>query len=367
MIDETNGRLAISYRSKKLLYVSIFQLHSWDKINDYKFDERVELYNSYYTDNGTTLFANIDLYKLVYLKINLLNGEVDTLQCKETPRGCNRTDMAVYKTTVKTSDNLFMIMVDDQHSNDVLIYLDQFKYNTMKSELEKSLNKTVSVVDVRDKIENDARKKYGTFKPVVQQTPGNAIQKQSIILTKDNILSLLDNGTYENEGVVLKLDDDAKKTVKEIKEKNSGSGQSSSTGEQAGSKPVSNQSTGEKTLSDSRFEVGEVIKLNNILFEQGKSNLLPESFKELDKLASILKTRTTMEIQVNGHTNNIGLQNLEISEKRAKAVVDYLQSKGINAARLKYHGYGDTKPIESNDTEEGRTRNRRVEIYIIKR
>ena len=353
MIDEANNRMAITYRSKKIIYVGVYQLYSWDKINDYKFDERVELFNSYFADNGKSFYANIDLFKLIYLKIDLLNGEVDTMECSTTPKGCNKTDQSVYKTRLNTSDNMYLIAVDDQHQNDVLIYVDQFRYNTIKAEMEKNLNSPVTLVDLRDKLENEARKKYGTFRPVVQQVaPGQAISKPSIILTKENIMDLLENGSFENNGTVVKLNEDAKLAVKDITQK---------------STVQSKTNTSAKTLSNSNFEVGEVIKLNNILFDQGKSSLMTESYDELDKLVSILKTNTTMEIQVNGHTNNIGVQNLEVSEKRAKAVVDYLQSKGISPQRLKYKGFGDTQPVASNDTEEGRILNRRVEFIITKR
>jgi len=363
MIDEANNRLAISYRSKKLLYVSVYQLYSWDKINDYKLDSRVELFNSYFADGGKSFFANIDMFKLLYLKIDLLNGQFDSLECNMTPRGCNKVDQSVYKTRLNCAENTYLVLKDDEHENDLLVYLEMNKYNQLKEQLEKDLNKTVSIVEVRDKLENDARKKYGTFKPIAQQVPAAemASSKPSILLTKENILDLLEDGTFENNGVVVKLDDQAKQTVKEMKEKAAKADKPASQSGQAAAKPAG------KTLSDSKFEVGEVIKLNNILFDQGKSDLLPESFTELDKLVNILKSNGGMEIQVNGHTNNIGVQNLEVSEKRAKAVVDYLQSKGILPARLKYKGFGDSQPVASNDTEDGRKLNRRVEIIITKR
>jgi len=362
MIDEGNNRLAISYRSKKLLYVSVYQLYSWDKINDYKLDSRVELYNSYFADGGKSLFANIDVFKLLYLKIDLLNGQFDSLECNATPRGCNKVDQAVYKTRLNCSDNNYLVIKDDEHENDLLVYYEMNKYNLLKTQLEKDLNKSVTIIDIRDKLENDARKKYGTFKPITQQVAASEIStsKPSIILTKENILDLLEDGTFENNGVVVKLDEQAKIAVKEMRAK----------AERADSQPKQSSTASKsstKTISDGQFEVGEVIKLNNILFEQGKSSLLPESYTELDKLVNILKTNASMEIQVNGHTNNIGVQNLEVSEKRAKAVVDYLQSKGVMLNRLKYKGFGDTQPVASNDTEEGRKLNRRVEIAIIKK
>ncbi|MGZ3865843.1 MAG: OmpA family protein [Bacteroidia bacterium] len=116
-------------------------------------------------------------------------------------------------------------------------------------------------------------------------------------------------------------------------------------------------------------EVGETIRLNNIFFETAKWDLLPASFVELDKLVKILADNPVMEITISGHTDNVGndAANQSLSANRAKAVVDYLTNKGIQAARLQQAGYGKSKPIASNDTEEGKALNRRVEFTINKK
>jgi len=105
------------------------------------------------------------------------------------------------------------------------------------------------------------------------------------------------------------------------------------------------------------------IVLNNIFFETGKAVLQKESFPELDKLVSLL-SKSQMMIEVRGHTDNKGdeKKNQLLSEERAKAVVDYLISKKINKNRLFYKGFGSSKPLTSNNTEEGRQKNRRVEF-----
>ncbi len=115
------------------------------------------------------------------------------------------------------------------------------------------------------------------------------------------------------------------------------------------------------------IEKGEKIKINNIFFEFGKSDLLPESFPELNRLAEFLQKNPEIKIQINGHTDNIGSDkdNKILSQKRASAVQDYLINKGIASARIKSIGYGESKPIKSNDTEEGRALNRRVEFIIL--
>jgi outer membrane protein OmpA-like peptidoglycan-associated protein len=108
------------------------------------------------------------------------------------------------------------------------------------------------------------------------------------------------------------------------------------------------------------------IVLNNIFFETGKSVLQKESFPELDKLVLML-AKSQMVIEVRGHTDNAGdeKKNQLLSEERAKAVVDYLVSNKINKKRLFYKGFGSTKPIATNATQEGRQKNRRVEFIKV--
>ena len=115
------------------------------------------------------------------------------------------------------------------------------------------------------------------------------------------------------------------------------------------------------------FTVGSTFVLKEIFFEFDKSTLLQQSFFELMKLLSLLDTYPQMCIQICGHTDGKGSDayNQRLSENRAKAVVDYLVSKGVNVKRLQYKGYGKSMPLASNDTEEGRAMNRRVEFKII--
>jgi OmpA-OmpF porin, OOP family len=102
--------------------------------------------------------------------------------------------------------------------------------------------------------------------------------------------------------------------------------------------------------------------LKNIFFTINKSELLSESFIELDKLVRYLNERP----KISGHTDNTGNedQNKTLSESRAKAVADYLILKGIDKSRINYIGYGSSKPVATNDTNEGKQQNRRVEFII---
>ena len=117
------------------------------------------------------------------------------------------------------------------------------------------------------------------------------------------------------------------------------------------------------------IEVGEVARLNNIFFDFNKAELKAESFVELNQLVALMKVKLTMQIQINGHTDDVGElpANLTLSLKRAKAVRDYLISKGIEANRISHKGFGETKPITKGVTDEIRQMNRRVEFLILKK
>lgn len=112
---------------------------------------------------------------------------------------------------------------------------------------------------------------------------------------------------------------------------------------------------------------GEKIALKNVFFDTNSTHLKPESCVELDKLAHIMSLNPNLRIEIGGHTDNVGSAeyNRGLSQGRAKATSDYLISKGIDAARIVAKGYGLSRPIASNDTEEGRAANRRTEALII--
>lgn len=117
----------------------------------------------------------------------------------------------------------------------------------------------------------------------------------------------------------------------------------------------------------SKFKKGEKVILKNVFFDTDKFNLKGESKSELNKLIALLKKQATLKIEIGGHTDNTGNKkaNQVLSQNRAKAVYQYLIDNGIEASRLSFKGYGDTKPIADNKTEEGRSQNRRTEFTIV--
>src|SRR5690606_12098979 len=110
----------------------------------------------------------------------------------------------------------------------------------------------------------------------------------------------------------------------------------------------------------------KIYTFKNVLFDFDKADLLPISLDELQKLYSHLETNQNVTIEIYGHTDAIGTQirNEQLSQERAKAVADYLMSLGLHSERIKWFGYGSSKPVATNETDEGRAENRRVEFQL---
>ena len=112
--------------------------------------------------------------------------------------------------------------------------------------------------------------------------------------------------------------------------------------------------------------VGQSIVLKNIFFDFNKSTLRKESENEIAQLTKLLIDIPTMKIEISGHTDSYGsdVYNKNLSHQRAKAVYDRLLQNGIKADRLTFMGYGEEKPIDTNETDEGRQMNRRTEFKV---
>ena len=114
-------------------------------------------------------------------------------------------------------------------------------------------------------------------------------------------------------------------------------------------------------------EVGsKIISLEGANFDFNKATLKPEGMAKLDQAAAVMAEHADLTVGVEGHTDSVGSDayNQKLSERRAQAAVDYLVSKGVDASRLQPTGYGESKPVASNDTAEGRAQNRRVDLVV---
>ena len=116
------------------------------------------------------------------------------------------------------------------------------------------------------------------------------------------------------------------------------------------------------------IEIGQVVRLNNVFFDFDKWDLRPESYVELDRVVKLLEENPAIEIEMSAHTDSKGSDeyNFTLSDNRARSVRDYILSRGIGESRIISQGYGETKPVATNDTDDGRQLNRRVEFKILK-
>lgn len=115
-----------------------------------------------------------------------------------------------------------------------------------------------------------------------------------------------------------------------------------------------------------RFEIDTTYKFSNVLFEFDKAELKQNTIKELDELFTYLAARPSLNIEVYGHTDDVGItkRNKELSIQRARAVAEYLILQGLKPKRIQWFGFGSENPIATNNTEEGRQQNRRVEFRL---
>ena len=109
-----------------------------------------------------------------------------------------------------------------------------------------------------------------------------------------------------------------------------------------------------------------VLTLGDVLFDSGRAELKSGAMRTIDQLVTFLKDNPERTVNVEGYTDSVGSDNfnLGLSQRRADAVRTALTSRGVEATRIAARGYGESSPVASNDTAEGRQRNRRIEIVI---
>lgn len=117
----------------------------------------------------------------------------------------------------------------------------------------------------------------------------------------------------------------------------------------------------------SKHSVGHVMRLDNVIFQVGRSKISEDSYSELDIVVKMMKENATMVIQLEGHTDYLGdaKENMKLSKARVEAVKDYLVSKNIAKSRVKTKAFGGTQPLSRDDTPEAHRLNRRVELRIL--
>lgn len=112
---------------------------------------------------------------------------------------------------------------------------------------------------------------------------------------------------------------------------------------------------------------GKVMRLNNLIFEVGKSRIDPESYSELDILVNLMRENPNMIIQLEGHTDYLGdpRANMKLSQQRVEAIKNYLSDKGVSKTRIRTKAYGGNQPLSRDNTPEAHRLNRRVEVRVL--
>jgi len=116
-----------------------------------------------------------------------------------------------------------------------------------------------------------------------------------------------------------------------------------------------------------KFELPKLFVLDNVHFDSGKATLRKESYTELNELVELMTLKENLKVEIAGHTDNVGDDdsNLALSKARADAVRNYVINKGISEERITAKGYGENYPVDTNDTPQGRQKNRRTEVRIL--
>jgi outer membrane protein OmpA-like peptidoglycan-associated protein len=139
-------------------------------------------------------------------------------------------------------------------------------------------------------------------------------------------------------------------------------------GKHVDGKPVDGKPVDIAPIEVTPIEENARIPLNNIFFAFDTSILSQESFPELNRIVGLMNERPTLQVEIAGHTDNLGpaRYNMKLSERRAKAVTNYLVKKGVSQERINSTFFGESKPIDASNTKAGNAKNRRVEFKIVK-
>lgn len=316
----------------------------------------------YFTSNGHNTMGGLDIFKITY-KDSVWSDAVNLGYPVNTPG-----DDVLYSVSADGSTAYIARSTSDSTLHDI------YKVTFMKA--------AKPTIDDIDRIDL-AIEKYGSILPK-SEPPAN-IQKMNLTVLKG---AITDQFTGEPLFATIELTDNATNQVIATFNSNEQTGKylvSLPSGKDYGIAVKAenclfysdNVTIGKakgykeiiKDIQLQKITVGSKVVLKNIFFATGKATLTESSTTELSNLLKLLNDIPTLKLEISGHTDNVGSasKNKILSEKRAKAVVDYLVKKGISQDRLVYKGYGFEKPIASNKTKAGRQQNRRTEFEVISR
>ncbi|MDH4200649.1 MAG: OmpA family protein [Spirochaetia bacterium] len=196
-----------------------------------------------------------------------------------------------------------------------------------------------------------------SFHLSIQDEKGNPVHSEVEVIARKN-----GKVVYDKKLLLEKDSEEINIPDVESVEINSGSGS------YAPKKTIVHRGENEKIIVARKIAKGESFSMDNIGFQTNMAYLTEDSLELLNKTSDLLKNHPDLKMEIRGHTDSAGDKkyNQTLSEKRAEAVREYLIKQGISPLRLRTRGYGDTKPVADNATEEGKAKNRRTEFYIEK-
>ncbi|MBI5218495.1 MAG: OmpA family protein [Bacteroidia bacterium] len=250
-----------------------------------------------------------------------------------------------------------VILKKPSHSDNLLF---DKKSAELNDEVKQSLQKAMDFANKNKQTPIKLNFRSGTDSKLNQKRETNIID----FLTKNGIdkSRILKNDAELKTKQVCDLTICEKEEKKEVADNNSNGNDSKNKGSEQ------NLNTASNLDNIKKIEIGMTVTLNNILFAVNKAYLNDAAYIELSKLLDLMQKNSNLVIEISGHTDNSGteMHNKKLAIQRAKAVEDFLILKGIAKNRVSSMGYGYTRPMVSNDTEDGKKLNRRVEFKVIK-
>jgi outer membrane protein OmpA-like peptidoglycan-associated protein len=243
---------------------------------------------------------------------------------------------------------------------------------TAKKAAQEALNQKESVELAKLAVEAEKKKLEEEKAAMAQQTKELQEMIDQLQKERDEFLAeqaKLDAERAKLEAIRLKQFKEVKQLEQDIKALQSEKTKvTAEVAEVKGNSPALVNNTVSKEIFLMPVEVGVTVEIRNIFFNANSAYIKPQSYGELDKVAAFLQVNSNITVEVGGHTNGLCDDETcnKLSSKRAQSVAEYLVNKGIDATRILHKGYGKTQNIADNTTEEGRKKNQRVELKILK-
>lgn len=230
-LEEKKNWLIVNYKIRKIHYLTIYEMYTWKKLSEFRFNRGFVLYGSYFSDDYKQLYLINDLNKLIYKEIELSSGKIDTLKCEETPHGCVQIEIEHYTWSLFTSDKKFFIKRARKDKEDILVYMDKNEYyKSVKKEVAEDIEEKVDdIIRKEIKQKEKERKTFKTEFTFFKLKPEEKAKEsgettaadtvETVVLSKKDMEQLIKRGYIEYNDVKIELGNDYKIFIEESQEK----------------------------------------------------------------------------------------------------------------------------------------------------